>query len=520
MQAVTSSRSKSKGSGALRSNNAGGGSTGRNVISNDAAYRKTLSFYGIPPTEEVSLDEFEMFGRDRLRLLQEIYNAKVSGLTGKDLSNTIANACEKYLPLRRHHPEDVRKDVASHFILRLAFCQKTHRTWFLNQEGALLRHRLRSGGADIPQFLVENGLGYRQLDPQEYDDHKLELEIVCQRLLLQGETLDAANFFAVPFSEALSLIRSRRTLVVNGQAFLHATQLIDIVGLHFRSMVSKMLSVTYKAHSHFHTDERIGPLLHKWSTNYLSQQSQFSGTTGKVSITNIDNYARDHFPLCMKHQHVALRRTHHAKHTSRMQYGLFLKAIGVSLEDSLAFWKQELTQRPDVDEKAFQSRYAYNIRHNYGQEGKRTEYSAYGCAKIIAGMPGANETHGCPFRWSKRDELLRDCRESGVAPHEIEQVLKLVDGHHYQLACKVLWDLTHPGGKYPQTGVTHPNEYFAESLKYAEAAGASKEAPKIAGQKRAAPNSAASAEATSFIKPPVVEDDGEADKRPKTDEEK
>ena len=51
----------------------------------------------------------------------------------------------------------------------------------------------------------------------------------------------------------------------------------------------------------------------------------------------------------MRHLHETLRATHHLKHGGRIQYGLFIKGIGLTLEHSLKFWRDEFCKNLDVD---------------------------------------------------------------------------------------------------------------------------------------------------------------------------
>ena len=55
------------------------------------------------------------------------------------------------------------------------------------------------------------------------------------------------------------------------------------------------------------------------------------------------------FPLCMQQLHQAFRQNHHLRHWGRMQYGLFLKGIGLSLDEALRFWRTEFLKKMDPD---------------------------------------------------------------------------------------------------------------------------------------------------------------------------
>ena len=51
----------------------------------------------------------------------------------------------------------------------------------------------------------------------------------------------------------------------------------------------------------------------------------------------------------MRHLHESLRRDHHLRHFGRLQYGLFLKSIGLTLEQALTFWRAEFTKKMEPD---------------------------------------------------------------------------------------------------------------------------------------------------------------------------
>ena len=92
----------------------------------------------------------------------------------------------------------------------------------------------------------------------------------------------------------------------------------------------------------------------------------------------------------MQTLHQALRRESHLRYGGRQQYGLFLKAIGLPLEEALHFWQTAFSRKKTPE--AFQKEYAYNVRHSYGQEGKRANYTPFSCTKIIMGnAPGMRE---------------------------------------------------------------------------------------------------------------------------------
>lgn len=141
----------------------------------------------------------------------------------------------------------------------------------------------------------------------------------------------------------------------------------------------------------------------------------------------------------MRNLHQSLRRDAHLKHYGRLQYTLFLKGVGLNLEECLLFWRQSFNK---ITDDTFNKEYRYNVRHAYGDVGGDTNrrgggYSPFSCQKILTEHPpGPGENHGCPYRHFNIENLTALLQTVGVTDRAVLQGVKEdKDKQKFHMAC-------------------------------------------------------------------------------------
>lgn len=445
-----------------------------------------LNFYHDAPQEEISIDEFENFALDRLQLLRGIEILRSRGIGGTEFKTELERLERKLMPLRSHgtSEEDARKDSIAHFILRLAYCKSEDlRRWFLAQESNLFRFRLeRLSDDERASFMGQNGLDFELITQQEVNERFHLLSAVPGGQQLKPMT----KFFRVPFTQAFDLVASRQVYLEGGFAYVPITRLIPIIVARFRMHVSRSLIQAARSFETVTADPRIGSLLKNMNKQYLGRdysnqnsEDKLGGKLGgEIRAGDIDDLAPNSFPLCMRQLHHGLKRDHKLRHWGRLQFGLFLKGVGVPLEEALVYWQTEFTRGMSVEN--FLKQYAYNVRHMYGKEGKRTNYTPYSCTKIILGTPpGQGDHHGCPFRHYDEAHLSALMNKMRVSPQVVDDVMRHKRSGNFQLACLRHFEHDHPeheavfssrentmGGRVMEGVGNHPNAWFQASRAY------------------------------------------------------
>ncbi|KAL2903866.1 putative DNA primase large subunit, partial [Bienertia sinuspersici] len=440
----------------------------RNISSNDVATVSTLPLYRNPPQLEVRLEEFELFAIDRLRVLKGISD----GLSRGKKPDEMMNLVDDLWRLHMRHPqasEVINKDIISHFVLRLVYCRTEElRKWFLSMETTLFRYRFKllKNFESQRALLAEFDLPHKAVSNAELENVKEKLSQVARSL---GQTLTSGDiYYKVPFEEVPELVAGRRVYIHNGHAYVAMNQVVSLVVTQFRSNLSKALILTNRKWTAIVSDKeknRLAPIVEALSTSYLGPDYSEPKEYAEISIKDLDQVANSSFPLCMRHLLEKLREDHHLKYGGRMQLGLFLKGVGLKLDDALAFWKSEFSKK--VGPERFDKEYAYSIRHSYGKEGKRADYTPYSCQKIISCTPGVGDHHGCPYRHFSEENLKAALSKIGVSTRAMTDVMDKVRNKHYQLACTLTFEAVHDSSC--DSGINHPNQYFSDSQKILKA---------------------------------------------------
>ncbi|KND91768.1 putative DNA primase large subunit [Tolypocladium ophioglossoides CBS 100239] len=454
----------------------------------DAEYPSRLNFYADAPTADITLEQFEQWAIDRLRVLAELEACSFRNKSPTETATHMKPILDKYLPLDTNSSASTKllaqrqKDHYSHFILRLAFSSTEDlRRRFTRVETTLFRMRFNNDDlGERSAFVSSLDLDWWEtVTEDEKQDYAAELAAMMGPK--KGGAEDDA-WFKVDWERVPDLVEQRRVFLKSGKAYVPGREQSSMVVAEFSSRLERQLELTARALPRLDEDDRLTPILNHLSKNFITPDAAYVSSASapdgiQFTAANVDSLSQ-HFPACMSHLHRSLRRDAHLKHYGRLQYTLFLKGLGLNLEECLVFWRSAFHK---ITDDTFNKEYRYNVRHAYGDVGGDTNrrgsgYSPFSCQKILTEHPpGPGEAHGCPYRHFDLENLTALVQAMGVTDRSVLQGVKEDKDHQkYHMACNRVFEHLHKAEikKAKDEGVmtsnqletlVHPNDYFKRS---------------------------------------------------------
>jgi len=479
----TSARSQRKAARALKEGDFG--DLGLNELS--GRYTSGLMFYDTVPGCDINLEMMEALAVERLRFLRIfeknaslkdapkyskewrqsiVSDAKTQGLEAYvNLFSTIrAASSSNELSVLQNRS----RDHFSHFVLRLAYSRTDElRRWFVQHEVDAFKLKLMTASPnEIADFMAIHDLSFAVVADAEKAALRDDLNAALKSTYSQNSNVDSLAFYKVHFTEALDLVRKRSVLVRNGMCFVPDTEMSTLLAFMFKSLLTQNLAYTAKILPNLDEDERLIKMLSDLDRRYTGSDD-FSGEASDVVTPEmIKPLANDKgcFPMCMRSMQASLEDAHHLKYKARLQYGLFLKGIGLSMDDAIRFFRGEFT-KSHVDPEKFDKEYTYGIRYNYGKEGKKVNWAPWNCMRIIMESVGPGENHGCPYKHHDPDVLRAALVKSGLGQGEdLNQIMQAAKEGHFQKACSLQFKASHKGQELSTGIVNHPNQFYSESV--------------------------------------------------------
>ena len=306
--------------------------------------------------------------------------------------------------------ESAMDDITSHYILRLGLSKSQEFIeWFVKNEEALFLCRLRQGGSDALNRMMKDspGLSHLGRDVVSRTVNSSEFESVRRSTPAPGD--QAGLFYKIHFTEIPAHLISRRSVViVGGMAYVPDKEMVTLIGRKFRESLSQAMMVATRERGNLLADERIKVISDKMSPAALltSNKTSSLSPTEKLSLANFGILLGRSIPPCMRVAVESMRPSEgsksggrHLKNTGRNQLAPFLRTAGMSMDESLQWWRTEFTRGNQMDSDKFDKNYTYNIKWVYGKAGRMKEAAPMSCSTIIGlEFPSHDQTHGCPFK--------------------------------------------------------------------------------------------------------------------------
>ena len=440
---------------------------------NDKLQKNTIDS-DIPPTFYDKIDDniiLDLTKLSELVIQRYILLKDIEKFSQK--KENIATYIKNNLPqtINWDNNENINNDVASHFLLAIIMCKnESDMKWFIRQETKLFKARL-DNQKKYSMYKILSKLGIELSEYITKNNDSLDINKIRFRIINNPKKNENEKIYFCKFEDALNLVSTHEYYLNKGNIYIPESDLQNLFKLVFEQKMEKTLNKIRTKTESIKKDRRIREiflLFEKEKENIMREEAEkmekeMPNDEKLRTMNDVDIVSERCFPLCMSLIERHINQYSHLMHFGRLQYTLFLKGAGLSVDEALKFFQKKYEKKTPIDK--FEEEYAYNIRHSYGLEGKRVSYTPYTCEKIInMNGPMGRECHGCPFKTYSADNLRKILSTCNLNPLDIEEIISKKKNNEYQMACVKYFE-----GKFPKVqgeGIgIHPNRYFSSAMK-------------------------------------------------------
>lgn len=230
-------------------------------------YKHRLNFYILPPTAQITLEEFEEWAimrlkgeyclfpatmcisiADQVTVLSELETCTFRNKTQEETMTYMSPILDKHLPLHSNSSRssqlqmERRRDHYSHFILRLAFSSTEElRRRFSRLETMLFRLRYKQDDArERMDFTTSLDFAWEIVGDKERNDLSAQLKAGVGQGAKKGED---DGYFKVEFEKVPELVEQRRCFLHRGLAYVPMREQLSLVVAEYTSRLDKALDV-------------------------------------------------------------------------------------------------------------------------------------------------------------------------------------------------------------------------------------------------------------------------------------
>ncbi len=362
--------------------------------------------------------------------------------------------------------EQEKEELISHILLRIATVLDLRLTsWLLESEGDYFIFRFQQEPWDKQWGILTNLFGNDGIiDEQEI---KMMINDPDIDLIFAKRRQNSSPIFAIKYTQAPFLLKKRVGRLVQGWIVLDLKTAIPFIKKEFeRQLKNQMEQLQQRVKTRAQLKKQAMQFYEYVQKDVFEKIMKPRRETILIdSSFHLEGKLEENmekFPPCIQDLLQRVENEGYIGHWERFQLGIFLKQIGMPVEEQLQFWYSKAVDNIGISFEEFKKKAGYIIRHIYGLEGGKIDYKMPAC-KTIQDRMYCSFKHASLETIKRRIEFLMKFTDIDDSKPISQLIVDKARKGDYSLACGLTLNIIrkHKGST---TRIQHPLIYLKLAL--------------------------------------------------------